>query len=166
LTVALLAAASIAIAAAPPAASALFGSEGSLPWLPAMAVPLDKPLAKIWHSNASQHDFNVELAGDVFRATWVNIPPAAAKQGAFIRTQCRRSGDKWVGTSSINMLFAVPGAPPGKDTKLCALTVRFEVDSVTPVKIAGHSESLRNFDVKTCRVQQTSWSEFTWVPKQ
>jgi hypothetical protein len=124
------------------------------------------PLAKIWHSDATQHDFRVEVAGDVFRAEWVNIPPAAAKQGAYIRTECRRAGDKWVGSSSLNMLFPVPGAPAGKDTKVCHLTVRFEVDSITPEKIAGHSETLRGFDVDKCQVLKTTWGEFTWTPKK
>ena len=64
------------------------------------------------------------------------------------------------------MLVDIPGKPQGRDTNLCSLTVRFEVDSVTSLKITGHSESLRSFDVKTCRVQQTSWGEFTWVPKK
>jgi hypothetical protein len=123
-------------------------------------------LARVWHSDATQHDFRVEVAGDVFRAEWVNIPPAAAKQGAYIRTECRRAGDKWVGSSSLNMLFPVPGAPAGKDTKVCHLTVRFEVDSITPEKIAGHSETLRGFDVDKCQVLKTTWGEFTWTPKK
>lgn len=135
---------------------------------PVSAAPAtgNKPLAKIWHSEATQHDFRVEVSNDLFRAEWVNIPPAAAKQGVYIRTECRRSGSKWVGRSSLNMVFGVPGAPQGKDTKVCSLTVRFEVDSVSPQKITGHSESLRNFDVKTCQVEKTSWGNFTWVPKQ
>lgn len=132
----------------------------------AASAPINKPLAKIWHSETTMHDFHVEVNNDLFRAEWVNIPPAAAKQGAYIKTECRKSGAKWVGRSSINMLFGLPGAPAGKDTKMCSLTVRFEVDSVTSLKITGHSESLRNFDVKTCRVQQTTWGEFTWVPKK
>ena len=123
-------------------------------------------LPKIWHSDASRHDFRVEVTNEVFRAEWVNIPPAAAKQGVYIRTECRRAGPKWVGSSSINMLFAVPGAPAGKDTKVCHLTVRFEVDSISPEKITGHSETLRNFDVNKCQVLQTTWGEFTWVPKK
>jgi hypothetical protein len=123
-------------------------------------------LAKIWHSDASQHDFRVDVTNDMFRAEWVNIPPAAAKQGAYIRTECRRAGPKWVGSSSINMLFALPGAPAGKDAKVCHLTVRFEVDSISPEKITGHSETLRNFDVNKCQVLQTAWGEFAWVPKK
>jgi hypothetical protein len=123
-------------------------------------------LPKIWHSDASQHDFRVDVTNDMFRAEWVNIPPPAAKQGAYIRTECRRAGPKWVGSSSINMLFAVPGAPAGKDTKICHLTVRFEVDSISPEKITGHSETLRDFDVNKCQVLKTTWGEFTWVPKK
>jgi len=124
------------------------------------------PLPEIWHSETTKHDFRVGVTKDLFRADWVNLPPAAAKQGAFIHTECRRSGSKWVGTSSMNLLFSVPGAPAGKDTKMCSLTMRFEVDSVSPEKITGHSEALHAFDVNTCRVDQTSWGEFIWVPKK
>ncbi|HTS69517.1 MAG TPA: hypothetical protein VMO17_11080 [Terriglobia bacterium] len=121
---------------------------------------------KLWHSEATQHDFRVEVAKDLFKADWVNIPPAAAKQGAQIHTECRRTGPKWVGSSNIKMLFGVPGAPAGKDTKLCAFSVRFEVDALSAEKITGHSEALHSFDVNTCHVQQTSWGAFTWVPKK
>ena len=136
------------------------GSRGS------KASALSAKLPKVWHSEGSKHDFRVEMGKDVFRAEWVNIPPAAAKQGAYIRTECRRSGAKWVGSSSVNMLFGVPGAPAGKDTKICHLTVRFEVDSITPEKITGHSEAVKDFDVNTCQLRKSSWGEFTWTPKQ
>jgi hypothetical protein len=132
----------------------------------ATSQPADGQLPKIWHSQATQHDYRVELTKYLFRAEWVNIPPASAKQGAYIHTECRRTGSKWVGSTSINMLFAVPGAPPGKDTKLCSLTMRFEVDSISPEKITGHSEALHSFDVNSCRVQETRWGDFTWVPKK
>ena len=127
--------------------------------------PIGK-LPKIWSSEATKHDFRVEVTNDSFHAEWVNIPAAAAKQGAYIHTECRRAGSKWEGSSRINMLFAVPGAPPGKDTKMCSLTVRFEVDSITAEKIVGHSEALRSFDVNACRVQESKWAEFTWIPKK
>lgn len=124
------------------------------------------PLPKLWHSDATKHDFRVSVTGDVFHAEWVNVPAAVAKQGAYIHTECRRAGGKWVGSSKVNMLFAVPGAPTGKDTKLCSLTVRFEVDSITGEKITGHSEAIQAFDVKTCRTEQTKWADFTWIPKK
>ena len=132
----------------------------------ATSQPASGQLPKIWHSETTKHDFRVEVTKDLFRAEWVNIPPAAAKQGASIHTECRRAGTKWVGSTSINMVFAIPGAPPGKDTKLCSLTMRFEVDSISPEKITGHSEALHSFDVNSCRVQETKWGDFTWVPKK
>ncbi len=122
-------------------------------------------LAKVWLSESSHKEFRVEIAGDAFHADWINVPAAAAKQGAYIRTECRKAGDKWVGTSKLNMLFNIAGAPAGKDTKMCSLNVRFEVDSIAPGKISGHSESLHGFDVNACRVQQTAWVSFEWVPK-
>jgi hypothetical protein len=133
---------------------------------PAASKPAASQLPKIWHSDSTHHDFRVEVTNDLFRAEWINLPAPAARQGAYIRTECRRAGAKWVGESNINMIFAIPGAPAGKDTKVCHLTVRFEVDSITPEKITGHSEALRDFDINACQVRQTSWGAFTWVPKK
>jgi hypothetical protein len=132
----------------------------------ATAKPASGQLPKIWHSEVSQKDFRVEVTNDLFRAEWVNMPPTAAKQGAYIRTECRRAGSKYEGSSRVNMLFAIPGAPTGKDTKLCSLTLRFEVDSISPEKITGHAEALHSFDVNSCRVQETKWGAFTWIPKK
>jgi hypothetical protein len=128
--------------------------------------PTSGRLPKLWHSTSTQKDYRVEVTNDLFRAEWVNIPPVAAKQGAYIRTECRRAGSKYVGVSRLNMLVDIPGAPAGKNTKLCSFTVRFEVDSISAEKIAGHGESVHDFDVNTCRVLQAGWAEFTWVPKK
>jgi hypothetical protein len=49
---------------------------------------------------------------------------------------------------------------------MCHLTIRFEVDSITPEKITFHSEAMRNFDPTKCQLLQTAWEEFTWVPKK
>ncbi len=136
------------------------------PPAPSAPQPLPGQLPKIWHSESTKHDFRVEVTKDLFRAEWVNVPPTAAKQGASIHTECRRAGDKWVGSSTVKMLFAVPGAPAGKDIKLCSLTVRFEVDSISAEKITGHSEALHSFDVNTCRVEETKLADFTWIPKK
>ncbi|MFZ0962956.1 MAG: hypothetical protein WAO35_18980 [Terriglobia bacterium] len=140
--------------------------------------PASGQLPKIWHREASKKDFRVEIKGDVLRADWVNIPAAAAKDGTYMRIECRRAGTNWVGTASVYQGFAVPEAPAGKDTaktgalagkettKMCHLTSRFEVDSITPEKITFHSEVLRNFDASKCQVLKTSWEEFAWVPKK
>ncbi len=123
-------------------------------------------IPKIWHSETTKHDFRVEVTKDLFRAEWVNLPAESAKKGAFIHTECRRTGSKWVGNSNINMLVALPDAPGGVDSKLCKITIRFEVDSVSPEKISGQGESLHSFDPVACRVNETKWAPFTWVPKK
>jgi hypothetical protein len=123
-------------------------------------------LPKIWYSEASKKDFQVEVTKDLFRADWVNIPSAAAKQGAYIHTACRRSGTKWAGSSQVYQAVATSKDPKVKDIKMCHLTVRFEVDAITPQKITFHSEALRNFDPAKCQLLQTAWEEFSWIPKK
>jgi hypothetical protein len=124
-------------------------------------------IPKLWYSEASHKDFRVEVQGDVFRADWINLPAAAAKNGASIRIECRRTGTKWVGSASVYQAFANPSAPAGKDTqKMCHLTTRFEVDAIKPEKIAFHTEALRGFDYSKCQVLQTAWEAFAWVPKK
>ena len=123
-------------------------------------------LPGIWYSERSRKDFLVEIKGDVFHAEWVNLPPTAAKQGAYIRTTCRRSGTKWVGTSSVYQAAAISKGSAVPETRMCHLSVRFEVDSITPQKITFHSEALRNFDPAKCQLLQTAWEEFFWVPKK
>jgi hypothetical protein len=133
----------------------------------AASQPAGGQFPKLWHIDAAHKDFRVEVKGDVFYAEWVNLPAEAAKQGAYIRTTCRRSGTKWVGTSSVLQEFADPKSPAGKDIKkLCHLTVRFEVDSITPEKITYHSEVLRDWDYSKCQILKSAWEEFTWVPKK
>jgi len=151
----------IAQTTAPATASAKRAAAGA-----PMASTVPVKLPKLWHSEGSKHDFRVEVTNDLFKAEWVNLPPVPAKQGAYIRTECRRAGPKWVGTSKLKMVFAVSNAPPGQDTKLCELTVRFEVDSISTEKIAGYSETLKDFDVNTCKVRSSKWAEFAWTPKK
>jgi hypothetical protein len=134
---------------------------------PAASQPPSSQLPKIWHIDAAHKDFRVEVKGDVFHAEWVNLPAEAVKQGAYIRTTCRRSGTKWVGTSSVLQEFADPKAPAGKEIKkMCHLTVRFEVDSITPEKITYHSEVLRDWDYSKCQILKSAWEEFAWIPKK
>jgi hypothetical protein len=123
-------------------------------------------LPGIWYSERSRKDFRVVIKDDVFQAEWVNLPASAAKQGAYIRTTCRRSGTKWVGTSSVYQAAAISKGSTVPETRMCHLTVRFEVDSITPQKITFHSEALRNFDPAKCQLLQTAWEEFFWVPKK
>ena len=119
------------------------------------------PTAKIWKSATTGKEYRVQIDGDHFTAEWTNIPAEAAKQGAYIRSECRRSGSRWVGTSRI---FLPCSLSSGK-MKMCPILLRFEVDFISADRITGGGEILRDFDCATCEVQKTGWGPFTWTPK-
>jgi hypothetical protein len=118
-------------------------------------------LPQIWKSATTGKEYRVKVEGDRLTAEWSNIPPQAAKQGAYIRSECRRSGSRWVGTSRI--LLSCP-LPDGK-TKMCPMLLRFEVDFISSDRITGGGEILRDFDCGSCEVRKTGWGPFTWAPK-
>ena len=118
-------------------------------------------LAQIWKSATTGKEYRVKIDGDRFTAEWSNLPSQAAKKGAYIRSDCRRSGTRWIGTSRILLPC---GLPDGK-TKMCPLILRFEVDYISPERITGGGEILRDFDCGACEVRKTGWGPFTWTPK-
>jgi len=119
-------------------------------------------LPQVWKSASTGKEYRVKVEGDRFTAEWSNLPPQAAKQGAYIRSECHRSGSRWIGTSRI--LLACP-LPDGK-TKMCPMILRFEVDFVSSDRITGGGEILRDFDCGSCEVRQTGWGPFSWEPKR
>jgi hypothetical protein len=118
-------------------------------------------LPQIWKSAKTGKEYRVKIEGDRFTAEWSNIPPQAAKQGAYIRSECRHSGTRWIGTSRI--LLPCP-LPDGK-TKMCPMILRFEVDFISPGRITGGGEILQDFDCGSCEVRKTGWGPFSWAPK-
>ena len=119
-------------------------------------------LPQIWKSALTGKEYRVKIEGDRFTAAWSNIPPEAAKQGAYIRSECRHSGTRWIGTSRI--LLPCP-LPDGK-TKMCPMVLRFEVDFISSDRITGGGEILRDFDCAACEVRKTGWGPFSWAPKR
>lgn len=130
----------------------------------AAAKSAGKPAAfpEIWKSTTTGKEYRVKIDGDQFTAEWVNIPPQAAQQWAYIRSDCRRSGMKWIGTSRI----LLPCPLQGGKTKMCPMVLRFEVGSISPDRITGGGEVLRDFDCTSCEVRKTGWGPFNWVPKK
>jgi hypothetical protein len=121
-------------------------------------------LPQIWKSAATGREYRVKIDGDRFTAEWSNIPPEAAKQGAYIRSECRRSGTRWIGTSRLLLPFPCP--PPNGKLKMCPLILRFEVDFISFDRITGGGEILRDFDCGSCEVRKTGWGPFSWAPKR
>jgi len=121
-----------------------------------------RALPQVWKSASSGKEYRVKVEGDRFTAEWSNIPPQAAKQGAYIRSECRQTGSRWIGTSRIVLGCALPD---GK-TKMCPMLLRFEVDFISSDRITGGGEILRDFDCGACEVRKTGWGPFTWTPKK
>jgi hypothetical protein len=120
-------------------------------------------LPQVWKSASTGKEYRVKIDGDRFTAEWSNIPPQAAKQGAYIRSECRRSGTRWIGTSRLLLPFPCP--PPNGKLKMCPLILRFEVDFISSDRITGGGEILREFDCGACEVRKTGWGPFSWAPK-
>ena len=144
------------------AASWLFSSDNQSAPKPAPSVAKSVALPQIWKSASTGKEYRVKVEGDRFAAEWTNIPPQAAQQGAYIRSECRKSASRWIGTSRILLGCALPD---GK-TKMCPMLLRFEVDFISPDRITGGGEILRDFDCGTCEVRKTGWGPFTWTPKK
>jgi len=126
----------------------------------AQALPNETELPPIWRSATTGKEYRVQIDGDRLTAEWSNIPPQAAQQGAYIRSECRRSGARWVGTSRILLSCSLPH---GK-TKMCPMLLRFEVDFISSDHITGGGEILKDFDCGSCEVRKTGWGPFSWVP--
>ncbi len=118
---------------------------------------------EMWKSETTKKLYRVKIEQDHFVAEWANIPPEAKKQGAYLRSECRRAGTKWVGTTRAMLPCALPG--PEKKTRTCELTFRIEIDAISPTRIEGAGDTLHNFDCSKCQVLQTGWAKFVWVPE-
>jgi hypothetical protein len=129
----------------------------------AQAQKLAPVPGRMWKSQTTGHEFRVWTEDSRFHAEWTNIPPASAAKGAYIRTVCRRAGEKWVGESQ-SYLPCVAGE--GKNEHLmnfCHVTTGFEIDSMTASRIDGRTEALKRFDCAKCQVLEKEWKPFVWV---
>jgi hypothetical protein len=121
-------------------------------------------IKSVWVSQTTGKQFRVNLDGDVFRAEWLNIPPEWVAHGAFMRTECKRQGSAWVGTTTSFMPWSSPKGAKPKVENWCHLETQFEVDSITPETISGRGESVRQIDVKKCQILETGTGPFHWSP--
>lgn len=143
-------------------AGASFSKWGDPP--AAQRAPVQKRDAGIWKSQTTGKEYRVRIEGDRFFADWINLPPAAAQHGAYIRTVCRRNGSKWVGTSSIFMPCTIGEGTAEHIADTCHVTLQIEINSLSKDRITGRGQSLRKFDCRSCKVLETGWGNFEWVP--
>ncbi len=120
----------------------------------------------IWKSETTGREYRVQLDPERFYAEWVNLAPEVRRQGAYIHTECRRAGSKWVGTSRIYLPCTMGTGANEHIENRCPLLMRIEIDSITPNRITGRAETFKDFDCQTCKVSSTVWANFKWVPKR
>ena len=118
----------------------------------------------MWVSQTTGKQYHVTVEGNVFRAEWLNIPGEWAAQGAFIRTECKRQGKKWVGTSLSYMPWSSQKGTEPKIKNWCHLETKFEVDSITGESISGRGESVTKFDAGKCKILQSGLADIKWSP--
>ena len=132
---------------------------------PQAAASTSQTFPALWKSETTGKEYRVQVDKDRFSAEWVNIPPESVKQGAYIRSECRRVGSKWIGTSRIHLPCAAGEGAKEHIVNTCRLQLRIEIDSVQADRIVGRGETLKRFDCKSCKVDETGWGDFVWVPK-
>lgn len=121
-------------------------------------------LPDVWRSLTTGKEYFIRMDKSHFYAQWVNLPPVATQHGAYIHTACTRDGSKWAGTSDIYMPCAVGEGKNEKITNTCHLTLKIEIDSISKDRITGRAQTLRKFSCATCKVIESGWANFDWVP--
>lgn len=128
-------------------------------------IPAPPASARIWKSLTTGNEYSVWTDNDRLYAEWVNVPKELAERGAYTRSECRRAGARWVGTSQ--HYRPCDTTENGKHTRnWCHLVTKIEFDSVEANRMAGRAEGLRRFDCANCRILETVWKDFEWVPKE
>jgi hypothetical protein len=129
-------------------------------------LPKTIPEVGIWKSQTTGNEYRVRIQGDTLFAEWTNVPPAWAGHGAYIRTECRRLGLKWIGTSRSRLPCIEGSGPKARIVNWCPLVTRTEIDSLTADRITGRGQAIRHSDCQTCKLLQTAWSDFVWTRKR
>lgn len=125
---------------------------------------ITRPPEQIWTSLTTGKEYSVRTNGQTLHAEWVNIPPPLVQGGAYIRSECRRAGARWIGISR-SYLPCDTMEGNKRVQNWCNLLTKIEIDSMTADRITGRAEALRRFDCERCQILEKVWANFEWVPK-
>ena len=115
---------------------------------------------RIWTSMRSGRDYKVRIEGDYIYTEWVNLPASLSSTAAFVRSELKKAGDRWVGKSRAWIPYNYSG-----QRRWCSVEGGIEITSVTQSRIEGRAEAHAGFDAKKCEPQGLYWESFTWIPK-
>lgn len=118
-----------------------------------------------WKSQTTGNEYRVRVEADTFRAEWSNVPADVAGHGGYIRTECKRVGSKWIGTTRSLLPCTAGSGPSAKILNWCPLVTRTEIDSIAPDRITGRAQAVHRSDCESCKLLETVWRDFVWAPK-
>jgi hypothetical protein len=122
------------------------------------------PAQNMWVSKTTGKHYRVTVGGETFRAEWVNVPSEWAAHGAFMRTECKRQGSMWVGTSLSFMPWSPQKGTKAKAAHWCRLETKFEVDAINADSIIGRGENVKKLDYQKCQILDSGMATFLWTP--
>ena len=145
-------------------ASGAFAAAQAKPGGKSGQFPAPPAAARVWRSQTTGKEYRVWIENERLHAEWVNIPPKLTQRGAYIQTECRHVGARWIGTS--RSYLPCEATEKGKQiTNWCPVTTKIEFEHVGTNRMSGKAEGLRRFDCGACKVLETVWKEFEWAPK-
>ncbi len=123
----------------------------------------------------SGRDYKVRIDGDYIYTEWVNLPPVLQSTAAFMRSELKKDGEKWIGKVRTNLPYPYKssygdywrtGQQMGtENVNWCTEEPEFEIDSISDSRIEGRSLSPSSFDARKCKPGKMEWVSFTWIPK-
>lgn len=128
------------------------------------AASRNTPFPPLWVSQTTHAVYRLRIEGGVLRAEQANTPPDAAKQGAYVHTEARKTGSKWVGTSQVYAKITTEKGSGPQQSNWCHLSAHIEFLTLTPERITGRSEAPERMDIAKCQVLKETWKDFIWVP--
>ena len=130
-------------------------------------IPAPPASARIWKSLTTGNEYWVWTENERMFAQWVNITPEWAERGAYIHTECRKVGARWIGNSRLYLPFPCEKTQNGRKTRAwCRLVTKIEFDRIEANRLAGRTEGFKEFDCERCRIVEVVWKDFEWVPKE
>ena len=121
-------------------------------------------VGKTWKSQTTGNEYRVRVETGIFHAEWVNVPADWAERGAYLRTECRHVGGKWVGTSVSHLPCTVDGGQGTPISKWCDLKTQTEIDSISAQRITGRGQRASKVDCQQCKILEAGWADFVWTP--
>jgi S1-C subfamily serine protease len=125
----------------------------------------DTGLGRIWTSLTTGKDYKVKIDGEYLYTDWVNIPAGLQHTGAFTRAQLKKSGSIWTGTAASRMPCQQKDWRGVQQTHWCSIETSIEITALSESRIEGRSQAITKFNCGKCRVIETNWKPFTWIPK-